>query len=132
MTWAIVSRAIVIAFLLCVPLDSTGASPSSEIRGTAVAAAGREAPRSAPEPRFVRDAQQALRDLGYEPGPIDGRVGPRTRTALLRYQHAEGLPATGRLDTETMVRLDIHQRVLQTSGEPAAATGRRVASPNAR
>ena len=132
MTWAIVSRAIVIAFLLCVPLDSTDGSPSSEIRGTALAAAAREAPRAAPEPRFVRDAQQALRDLGYEPGPIDGRVGPRTRTALQRYQHAEGLPATGRLDAETMVRLDIHQRVLQTSDAPEAATGRRVASPNAR
>ena len=131
MTWAIVSRAIVIAFTLCVPLDSTDGAPSSEVRGTALAAAAREAPRTAPEPRFVRDAQQALRDLGYEPGPIDGRVGARTRTALQRYQHAEGLPATGRLDTETMVRLDIHQRVL-TSGEPEAATGRRVASPNAR
>jgi peptidoglycan hydrolase-like protein with peptidoglycan-binding domain len=131
MTWAIVSRAIVMAFLLGVPLDSTDGAPSSEIRGTALAAAAREAPRTAPEPRFVRDAQQALRDLGYEPGPIDGRVGPRTRTALLRYQHAEGLPATGRLDTETMVRLDIHQRVLQTSDAPEAVTGRRVASPNA-
>ncbi len=132
MTWAIVSRAIVIASLLCIPLDSTDGAPSSEIRGTALAAAAREAPRAAPEPRFVRDAQQALRDLGYVPGPIDGRVGPRTRTALQRYQHAEGLPATGRLDAETMVRLDIHQRVLQTSDAPEAATGRRVASPNAR
>lgn len=131
MTWAIVSRVVVIALLLCIPLDSTDGAPSSEVRGTALAAAAREAPRAAPEPRFVRDAQQALRDLGYEPGPIDGRVGPRTRTALLRYQHAEGLPATGHLDTETMVRLDIHQRVL-TSGELEAATGRRVVSPNAR
>lgn len=131
MTWAIMSRALVIAFLLCLPLDSTDGSPSSEVRGTALAAAPREAPRPTPAPRFVRDAQQALRDLGYEPGPIDGVLGPRTRTALMRYQHAEGLPATGRLDTETLVRLDIHQRVLQTSDEPEAAPGRRVASPNA-
>jgi peptidoglycan hydrolase-like protein with peptidoglycan-binding domain len=131
MTWAIVSRAIVIGFLLAVPLDSTDGAPSSEVRGTSPAAAAREAPRRAPEPRFVRDAQQALRHLGYEPGPLDGAVGPRTRTALIRYQRAEGLPATGRLDTETMIRLDIHQRVLQTTGEPETGGGRPVASPNA-
>ena len=130
MTWAIVSRAIVIGFLLAVPVDSTDGAPSSEVRATSPAAA-HEASHSAPAARYVRDAQQALRHLGYEPGPLDGAVGPRTRTALIRYQRAEGLPATGRLDTETMIRLDIQQRVLQTSGEPETGAGRPVASPNA-
>src|SRR5205823_69580 len=30
----------------------------------------------------VRTAQQALRDQGYNPGPIDGVMGPRTSAAV--------------------------------------------------
>ncbi len=131
MTWAMVFPAIVIAFLLGFAPDSADGAPSLEDRRSTLAAAAREARLPAPEPRFVREAQEALRDLGYAPGPLDGVLGPRTRTALMRYQHAEGLPATGRLDTETMVRLDIHQRVLQPSAGLEAAAGR-VASPQAR
>jgi hypothetical protein len=75
----------------------------------------RTAPRGAPPaPRFVREAQQALRDLGYRPGPIDGVVGPRTREALARYQRSQKIAVTGRLDSETMVRLDIQERVLRS------------------
>jgi peptidoglycan hydrolase-like protein with peptidoglycan-binding domain len=69
-------------------------------------------------PRFVREAQRALEDLGYAVGPADGIVGPRTRAALLRYQDAEGLPMTGRLDPETMVRLDIHERLFRAGPRP--------------
>jgi localization factor PodJL len=64
-----------------------------------------------PAPRYVREAQRALRDLGYEPGPVDGIVGPKTREALVRYQRSEKIALTGRLDPETMVRLDIQKRV---------------------
>lgn len=64
-----------------------------------------------PSPRFVREAQRALRDLGYQPGPLDGVVGPRTKQALVRYQQAERIQVTGRLDSETMVRLDIQERL---------------------
>jgi peptidoglycan hydrolase-like protein with peptidoglycan-binding domain len=65
-----------------------------------------------PAPRFVREAQRTLRELGYQPGPIDGVVGPKTKDALARYQRAERIQVTGRLDPETMARLDIHERVL--------------------
>lgn len=33
--------------------------------------------------------QQALKDEGFDPGPIDGIVGPRTNAALRDYQRAE-------------------------------------------
>ena len=33
----------------------------------------------------VRDVQLALLAAGYDPGPIDGIMGPRTKAALLRY-----------------------------------------------
>jgi len=69
------------------------------------------------QPPFVREAQRALRDLGYHPGPIDGTVGPQTRSALVKYQLAEKLPATGQLDAETMERLDVYKRLFRPARE---------------
>jgi len=36
-------------------------------------------------PQHVRAAQEALRDMGHDPGPIDGIMGRRTKAALRRY-----------------------------------------------
>jgi|GEM_PF-3074001 len=36
--------------------------------------------------------QQALKDAGYNPGPIDGERGPLTESALAAYQTANDLP----------------------------------------
>ena len=41
-------------------------------------------PQSAP-PERVRELQQALTDAGFDPGPIDGKFGPRTKAALRKY-----------------------------------------------
>ena len=68
-----------------------------------------------PAPRFVVEAQRTLRELGYQPGPLDGVVGPRTKRALVRYQAAERIEVTGQLDSETMVRLDIQERLFRTA-----------------
>ena len=53
----------------------------------------------------VRQAQQALADQGISPGPIDGKMGPKTKAALTEYQKKENLKATGRLDHETKTKL---------------------------
>lgn len=55
----------------------------------------------------VKATQQALRDRGHDPGPIDGVHGPRTSAALKKFQQAEGLTASGQLDEETMHRLNV-------------------------
>ena len=33
----------------------------------------------------VREVQEALAAAGYDPGPIDGIMGPRTKAALRKY-----------------------------------------------
>ena len=53
----------------------------------------------------VMAAQQALKDNGYDPGKIDGKMGPRTRAMLSEYQKAEGLKVTGQLDNDTRGKL---------------------------
>ena len=79
------------------------------------------------EPRFVREAQRTLGELGYRPGPIDGVVGRRTQGALASYQRSEGIPVTGHLDAETLVRLDIHRRVSPAGDRRGSELGRSVA-----
>lgn len=49
--------------------------------------------------------QVRLQGLGYNPGPIDGVVGPRTRAALQRYQRDHGLLASGLPGPATRARL---------------------------
>jgi peptidoglycan hydrolase-like protein with peptidoglycan-binding domain len=75
--------------------------------------------RSAPTRQpLVREAQRALRDLGYDPGPIDGVFGPRTRTALAKYQTSERLPVTSDLDALTLERLDVYRRLFRPTHRP--------------
>ena len=81
--------------------------------GPAVAGGAPAADSQGQRPPFVREAQRALRDLGYHPGPIDGMFGPQMRTALEKYQVAEKLPVTGQLDAETMQRLDVYKRLFR-------------------
>lgn len=53
----------------------------------------------------VRGAQIYLIYLGLEPGPVDGVLGRKTRSALAEFQEREGLPSTGELDDTTLGRL---------------------------
>ena len=39
--------------------------------------------------------QSGLARLGYDPGPVDGRLGPRTTQAIRHYQRAHGLLVDG-------------------------------------
>ena len=67
--------------------------------------------------------QQELADLGLDPGPIDGLIGPRTRAALFAFQAEKGLPGTGKLDTATL-------RSLLGVDRLAAPAGGRTRPPN--
>lgn len=53
----------------------------------------------------IAAAQRALAHHGYDPGPIDGHMGPRTRGALRAFQTEQGLVPHGELDDTTFERL---------------------------
>jgi hypothetical protein len=55
----------------------------------------------------VKKAQQELKDKGYYQGPIDGLIGPESLSAIRKYQRAEHLPVTGRLDSKTATGLGV-------------------------
>lgn len=49
--------------------------------------------------------QGRLRGLGFYFGEVDGDVGPKTRSALERFQQARGLSPTGEADDDTVAAL---------------------------
>jgi TPR repeat protein len=54
----------------------------------------------------IRFVQYALFQLGYEPGPVDGKDGPATMAAVNRYGHASGLaPAKNVITADVIDRL---------------------------
>ena len=50
---------------------------------------------NAVDPATVREVQAELQRRGYDVGPVDGRLGPRTKTAIREYEQRNGLPADG-------------------------------------
>ena len=70
--------------------------------------AGSAAPSSAsPRRDLVRQAQERLQASGFNPGTIDGSMGPQTRQALLWFQNTKGILATGDLDEKTLNALEV-------------------------
>ncbi len=54
---------------------------------------------------LIAQVQQRLARLGYDPGGIDGRLGPATRAAIRRFQKANDLPPTGEPDAGLLALL---------------------------
>jgi lipid-binding SYLF domain-containing protein len=64
--------------------------------GGGAASATAPAPTPVPEATYdIATIQRALLMRGYDAGPADGLIGPRTRSAIRQYQEAEGLVPTG-------------------------------------
>ena len=73
-----------------------------------VQAPGAPAPAVSPLQDTVRQSQIYLAALGFDPGPADGLIGKRTRSAVQHFQRRAGLTPTGRITDELL-------RLLQTA-----------------
>ncbi len=58
----------------------------------------------------IAKAQRLLRDLGYQPGPADGLMGPRTRDAISDFQRTAGMSVTGAVDAQLLNTLEAYVR----------------------
>jgi hypothetical protein len=77
-------------------------NPQARVPGVETGAERRAAPRMNEE---VRQAQMELDRSGFDPGPADGIWGPQTRSAVMEFQRANNMDATGRLDGRTLQAL---------------------------
>ncbi len=68
---------------------------------------GQERPRVQRDHPLVRQVQTALKEKGFDPGPVDGMMGPTTREALRRFQESNGLTANGQMTDETLDKLGV-------------------------
>lgn len=77
------------------PTAETKSTLKDELAYDSVGGEGSRVSTAASRAR-VMAMQQALKDSGFDPGPIDGTVGPRTAAALRRYQKGESSAQAGR------------------------------------
>lgn len=93
--------------------------PTESLSGTPAATA---AAKTAPPVNMknldgsrIKEVQQALKLAGFDPGPVDGRMGARTRTALRDFQLANGLEADGKVGPRTWNKLETYVDSASTS-----------------
>jgi peptidoglycan hydrolase-like protein with peptidoglycan-binding domain len=73
--------------------------------------------------RLVRQLQRRLARAADHPGPLDGRFGPLTEAAVIRFQTAHGLPADGTVGPLTAGALQASHRALAPGAGYRTLTG---------
>ena len=79
----------------------------------------------------IKQVQQLLDYLGYDPGAVDGVDGRQTQAAVRRFQGAEGLTVDGIAGEQTQIRLKdavwqdrfAKDNTVPSSGQPPDKTG---------
>ena len=69
----------------------------------------------------VKQIQSRLREIGFDPGPIDGEIGPRTERAIRNFQIVKGLEVDGIVGPITRRALGLDQ-VVKVASDPAWMT----------
>jgi len=73
----------------------------------------------------IKNAKEALKAKGIDPGPINGTLDSKTQQALRQFQQANNLPVTGTLDQATATKLGV---TLGSAGGSSGASGSRGGS----
>src|SRR5581483_5567130 len=71
---------------------------------------------------FIKEVQQKLNELGFDAGPVNGDFGLKTQAAIAQFQLANVLPASGALDDQTLLALDVRRPAVATEGNAAAGS----------
>jgi peptidoglycan hydrolase-like protein with peptidoglycan-binding domain len=78
---------------------------------------------ASPYADLIRQVQQKLHALDFDPGPVNGAISTKTQAALAQFQLSQLLPASGALDQATLLALGIDPAELLSAGESASAGG---------
>ena len=80
-------------------------------------------------PKDIGKAQAILHKFGYDPGPIDGILGKKTRKAITEYQNDIGVPITGKLDRNLLYLLTASLQIAKKSEKARQSTNLPKQSP---
>lgn len=78
---------------------------------------------------LVKDAQGLLADLGYDPGPVDGIMGRKTRIAVEAFQGYARLSVTGEVSEGLVNRLREVEAAQAHAAAPTPSTPRKATVP---
>lgn len=91
--------ALILAVIILLPLAGT-------VGGTAYAAgSSKKTLKKGSKGEEVRQLQERLIELGYDPGEPDGAFGNGTREAVIAFQRRNGLDADGQAGPKTLEKL---------------------------
>ncbi|MGI9317126.1 MAG: peptidoglycan-binding protein [bacterium] len=65
---------------------------------------------------LVASLQTELTRIGFDPGPVDGYFGNRTKAAIIGFQRQGGLPADGRPSRKLLQQLNDYQNTQTRAG----------------
>jgi peptidoglycan hydrolase-like protein with peptidoglycan-binding domain len=71
----------------------------------------------------VKSVQEALKNKGHNPGPIDGVMGARTQQALRAFQRAQNIQTSGQLDSSTASALGVTLSSASGSSSSSGSSG---------
>lgn len=80
-------------------------------------------------PEMVKQVQEKLSSQGYDPGPADGKMGPKTQQALKKLQEDRSLKTSGQLDQQTLATLGLDQGSSASTGASGSASGGQSGQP---
>ena len=102
--------------LLPAPSDSgmTFAEPKRSAAPKSAGASGSMKPAS-------REVQQALKNVGFYQGAVDGKSGPQTKEAIKEFQRVHGLTDDGVVGKQTWAKLKAYSDLSGSGGEATAA-----------
>jgi len=69
----------------------------------------------------VRQVQTALKSRGFDPGSIDGVMGPKTMMAIRNFQSSQGMTASGMINEPTLAALQIQPAAGSTSSSQSSS-----------
>jgi len=58
----------------------------------------------------VMKIQRDLKNAGYDPGPIDGKMGPKTKAAVEAFQKDNSLKVDGVVGPQTWAKLSTYSK----------------------
>ncbi|MCM8782040.1 MAG: peptidoglycan-binding protein [Candidatus Omnitrophica bacterium] len=66
----------------------------------------------------VEEIQRILKGMDFDPGPVDGVMGSRTRRAIREFQKEKGLLPSGKVDSKTWLKLIREKEALSKEVTP--------------